>query len=80
MDPVVVFKVKPGITLTGLNTTFTPGIAWVPPLMVSLPVTGALGVPGITVAVSFTASIVGGTVITAVAVSHTIGVAVTVQI
>ena len=80
--PVFGSNINPSGTVTGVKFTLPPGpgTAGVPPLIVSLPVTGKLGLPGVIVAVSLTALIVGATVITAVAVAHTIGVAVTVQI
>ena len=69
------FNVNPVGTDIGVKVTFppTPTVAGVLPFTVSFVNTDGVGLPGVAVAASFTASIVGNTVTVAVAVSHTVG-------
>ena len=69
------FNVNPVGTDIGVNVTFppTPTVAGVPPFTVSFTNTDGVGLPGVAVATSLTASIVGNTVTVAVAVSQTVG-------
>ena len=65
------FKVNPVGTDIGVKVTCV-GVSGLP-FTVSFANTDGVGLPGVTVAVSGTASIVGNTVTVAVAVSQTVG-------
>ena len=65
------FKVNPVVTDIGVKVTCA-GVSGLP-FIVSFTNTDGVGLPGVAVDASFTASIVGNTVTVAVAVSHTVG-------